>query len=171
MTESITRIRGTGPSPFGIMLTLLKIRLSSLLSTSPPFATPIFLRLSCLCNSSPLLADLPSTFFQLMRTNTHIHVRRTYTPPCSLSLSLSLFFSASPSFLIPVMHRARLSLSLPPRWWNIIPGISRPTLTFGLLCNQNNNNCFGTFDYSSIRVTADCPKLRVGIARSAAIRG
>ena len=112
MTESITRIRGTGPSPFGIMLTLLKIRLSSLLSTSPPFATPIFLRLSCLCNSSPLLADLPSTFFQLMRTNTHIHVRRTYTPPCSLSLSLS--FSLLLSFFLDPRYASSETISISP---------------------------------------------------------
>lgn len=40
MTESITRIRGTGlpgPSPFGIMLPLLQIRSSSLASSFGPF--------------------------------------------------------------------------------------------------------------------------------------
>lgn len=117
MTESITRIRGTGPSPFGIMLTLLKIRLSSLLFTSPPFATSIFLRLSCLCNSSLFLADLLQSFSNLCaQTRTFTYDAHTHFLILSLSFSFSLRLLLSWS---PIMHRARLSLSLPPRWWNI----------------------------------------------------
>lgn len=165
MTESITRIRGTGPSPFGIMLTLLKIRLSFLLFTSPPFATSIFLRLSCLCNSSLFLADLLQSFSNLCaQTRTFTYDAHTHFLILSLSLSLFLcvFFFLDLRLCI---ERDYLYLSLHD---DGTFGISRPT--FGLLCNQNNNNCFGTFDYSSIWVTADCPKLCVGIARSAAIR-
>lgn len=161
MTESITRIRGTGgPSPFGIMLTLLKIRL---------LFSSLHLLLSLLHLPSPIppLQFLSSSCgppFNLFPTYAHKHAHpRTYTH-LSLSFPPCLLLSSSSSSSSSVMRRdgARLSLSLPPpRPWNII---CRPTLTFGLLCNQNNNNCFGTFDYSSIRVTADCPKLRVGIA-------
>lgn len=82
MTESITRIRGTGlpgPSPFGIMLPLLQIQLSSLLSSSQPptldpFRFSIFLRLFHPRDAPPSLADLPSTFFELIYVYIHARV-------------------------------------------------------------------------------------------------
>lgn len=84
MTESITRIRGTGlpgSSPFGIMLPLLQIRPISLsLSPSAPLSLSLFPCLSfflslfrpallCLLSfSSPLFAfhALPSSFLKLI---------------------------------------------------------------------------------------------------------
>lgn len=168
MTESITRIRGTGlpgPSPFGIMLTLLQIRLSSLLYLL--LWTRSILHLLPFVPPSPFLASSYRPPFNLFPTRTHTRARDRarlpyshayrHTHPCSSFLSLTRFLSC--------IQQLSLSLRLVER-----PPRTRSTLTFGLLCNQNNNNCFGTFDYSSIRVTADCPQLRVGIARLA-IRG
>lgn len=168
MTESITRIRGTGlpgSSPFGIMLTLLQIRLSSLLYLLLwtrsffhlfPFH-PIFA-------ASLLFLQTSLQTFSNSHTHTHTNARAravTHTDTPTLVLLfyplLDLCRASSPaiSFLPPLVEH-------PPRTQSI--------LTCGLLCNQNNNNCFGTFDYSSIRVTADCLQLCVAIARLA-IRG
>lgn len=147
-------------------LCLHSFRFGSLLFSTSSFElvrSSIFFRPSHLRRSSLLLTDLPSTFFQLAHTRAHARSRLPYshayrhTHPCSSFLSLTRFLSC--------IQQLSLSLRLVER-----PPRTRPTLTFGLLCNQNNNNCFGTFDYSSIRVTADCPQLRVGIARLA-IRG
>lgn len=135
-------------------LCLHSFRFGSLLFSTSSFG---LVRFSVLFNPShcrscsPSLADLPSASLQ----RTHVH---THTPTLVLLFSPFLY----------LCHASGDCLSCTALVEH--PPGTRPTLTFGLLCNQNNNNCFGTFDYSSIRVTADCLQLRVGFARLA-IRG
>lgn len=110
MTESITRIRGTGlpgSSPFGIMLPLLQIRpispslsLSPFVSFSPSLSLFLFLfrpALLCLLSFfSPLFAfhALPSSFFKL------IHPLSSFLPftsPPRMHLKALWFYRVDPS--------------------------------------------------------------------------
>lgn len=118
MTESITRIRGTGlpgPSPLGIMLPLLRIRpLYPPLFPSSPHLSFLFLSFSPLCRAFslsplPLSLSLPlfalhaffSSFFKLIHPllsflehQELLSFYRVDDPPSSAPF----FFSLSPSY-------------------------------------------------------------------------
>ena len=85
----------------------------------------------------PPLADLPSNFFELAHTHTHTHIRAFSHIPTH---PLFFFFSIPDS--ISVVHRAAISFLPSPLVEH--PLGTRSMLTCGLLCNQNNNNCFET---------------------------
>lgn len=110
MTESITRIRGTGlpgPSPLGIMLPLLQIRppyprLFPSLLLSPPFT--LFFFWTALLNllSPPLFAlrALPSSFFKL------IHPSLVFPRASKTALVLSRSRSSSSLRLLSLLFPA-----------------------------------------------------------------